>query len=252
MPSPDRYPVPAALAASAHLDEAGYHALYRRSVEDPDGFWCQAARELTWTQPFTRVREGGFSGDARVRWFADGTLNASVNCLDRHLASDGDRPAILWEGDEPDDRRTLTYRDLHDQVSRLANALAALGVGRGDFVGIYLPVIPEAIVAALATARIGAVHALVFSGFSAESLAQRLNDCGAKVLITADESRRGGRVVPLKRNADRALAQSPSVRAVVVVTRTGAEVPFTPGRDHRYEDIVAAADPVAPPVAVGA
>ncbi len=246
------HPVPAAFAASAHLDEAGYHALYRRSVADPDGFWGEAARALAWTRPFTRVREGDFSGDAQVRWFADGTLNASVNCLDRHLASHGDRPAILWEGDEPEDRRTLTYRDLHDQVSRLANALTTLGVGPGDFVGIYLPVIPEAIVAALATARIGAVHALVFSGFSAESLAQRLNDCGAKALITADESRRGGRLVPLKRNADQALAESPSVRSVVVVTRTGAEVPFSPGRDHRYENLVAAADPMAPPVAVGA
>ena len=253
MPPPaDRHPVPAAFAASALLDEAGCHALHRRSMEDPDGFWGDAARELTWTQPFTRVREGDFSGEARVRWFSDGSLNASVNCLDRHLARHGSRPAILWEGDEPDDRRTLTYRDLHDRVSRLANALTALGVGKGDFVGIYLPVIPEAIVAALATARIGAVHALVFSGFSAESLARRLNDCQAKVLITADESRRGGRVVPLKRNADRALAHSPSVQAVVVVTRTGAEVPFTPGRDHRYEEIVAAAGPVAPPVAVGA
>ena len=246
------YPVPPAFAAAAHIDEAGYQALYRRSLEDPEGFWSDAALELAWIRPFTRVREGDFSGKAGFRWFADGTLNASVNCLDRHLESHGDRPAILWEGDEPDERRTLSYRDLHEQVSRLANALAALGVEKGDFVGIYLPVIPEAVVAVLATARLGAVHALVFSGFSPESLAQRLNDCGAAVLITADESRRGGRVVPLKRNADLALADSPSVRSVVVVSRTGAEVPVTPGRDVRYEDILAAASPQAPPAEVGA
>ena len=253
MPSPSGfYPVPAAFAATAHVDEAGYQALYRRSLEDPDGFWSEAARELEWIRPFTRVREGDFSGDARFRWFADGSLNASANCLDRHLESHGERPAILWEGDEPEERRTLTFRDLHEKVSRLANALAALGVRKGDFVGIYLPVIPEAVVATLAVARLGAVHALVFSGFSPESLAQRLNDCGATVLITADESRRGGRVVPLKRNADAALADSPAVRSVVVVRRTGAEVPFTPGRDHRYEDIIAAASPLAPPAEVGA
>jgi acetyl-CoA synthetase len=230
-----------------------YDRLYRRSVEDPDGFWRDQAAILDWQRPFTQVKDTRYSPDeVRIRWFADGTLNASYNCLDRHAARAPDAPAILWEGDTPRDHRRVSWGDLKDQVSRLANALLALGVRRGDFVSVYLPVVPEAIAAMLACARIGAVHSVVFSGFSAEALAGRIADCGSRVLITADEGLRGGRHVSLKRNADAALESLPSVEHVLVVRRTGADVPMKAGRDRWYEDAMAEAAPECPPVEVGA
>lgn len=247
-------PVAADFAATAHVDAAGYERLYGYSLNDPEGFWREQAQAIDWIKPPTRIKDTSFApGDVHIRWFSDGTLNASVNCLDRHLPGKADKPVILWEGDDPGESRTVTWRELHDKVNRLANALQALGVGKGDFVTIYLPVIPEVLVAMLACIRIGAVHSVVFSGFSAESLAGRIADCRAKVVITADEGHRGGRRLPLKRQADAALESiSHKVGHVVVVRRSGADVPFTPGRDHWYDDIVDAADPYCPPVEVGA
>lgn len=252
MSEPTVFPVPADFARTALIDEKTYAALYERSITDPEGFWREQAGCIDWIKPPTLVRDASFTGDVHVRWFSDGTLNASVNCLDRHLGKKGDQAAILWEGDEPGDSRRVTYRDLHQRVGRLANALKRLGVKKGDFVSIYLPVIPEAVVAVLACIRIGAVHSVVFSGFSAESLAGRIQDCASTVLITADEGLRGGRKVPLKANADKALESCPSVRDVVVVRRTGGDAPFTPGRDHWYDEITVAESTECPPVEVGA
>ena len=249
----EAHPVPSDIAQNAHVDAATYERDYRRSLEQPDEFWREQAGFLDWIRPFTQVQDTRFDpNDLRIRWFADGTLNASVNCIDRHLERRRDEPAILWEGDRPGESSVVTWADLADQVNRFANVLLWLGVQPGDVVTIYLPVIPQAIVAMMACVRIGAVHSVVFSGFSAEALADRIVDAGAKVLVTADEALRGGRVIPLKRNADEALLKQETVRHVVVVSRTGADVPFTPGRDIRYEQAIAAAAPWCEPVERGA
>jgi acetyl-CoA synthetase len=247
-------PVAAEFAAAAHVNAAEYERLYRSSLADPETFWREQAKAIDWIKTPTRIKDSAFDPQAlRISWFADGTLNAAVNCVDRHLATKADRPAILWEGDDPGETRRLTWAELHQQVNRLANAMAALGVGKGDFVTIYLPVIPEAVVAMLACIRIGAVHSVVFSGFSAEALADRIQDCRAKLLITADEGLRGGRRHPLKQQADQALASiDHQPRNVIVVRRTGAAVPLTPGRDLWYDAITAAAATDCPPVEVGA
>ncbi|OAN45687.1 acetyl-coenzyme A synthetase [Paramagnetospirillum marisnigri] len=247
------YPVPADFAARAHVDAAAYDRLYPASVADPQAYWREQAAFLDWMRPFTQVSDTRFDPeDLRIRWFADGTLNASVNCVDRHLPAKADIPAILWEGDRPGDSRTVTWGELSDKVNRLANVLSGLGIAKGDVVTIYLPVIPEAFIAMMACVRIGAVHSVVFSGFSAESLASRIEDAGAKLLITADEGYRGGRTVPLKRNADEAVAGQPSIRHVVVVRRSDGAVPFTPGRDVWYHEALAAAAPWCEPVEMGA
>ena len=241
------FPVKPEIAAHALVNEAGYKAMSARAAENPVGFWAEQAYRVTWFKPPTKAMEGDFNGDARVSWFADGTLNASVNCLDRHLATRGDQVAIIWEGDDPNTHKHVTYRELHAQVCRLANVLKRLGVKKGDRVCIYLPMVVEAAAAMLACARIGAIHTIVFGGFSPDSLANRIQDAGVKVLITADEGRRGGRRVALKTNADIALKQCPDVAHVLVVTVTGGDVPMQAGRDLRYEDQLAAASPVCPP-----
>ena len=246
------YPVPAGFAATAKIDAGGYAAAYRRSVEDPVGFWAEAGKRLDWITPYSTgaVKDVSFGPeDVHIRWFHDGELNVAANCLDRHLATRGDKVAILWEGDNPADSRAITYRELHAEVSRFANALLGLGVRKGDRVTIYLPMIPEAAVAMLACARIGAIHSIVFGGFSPDSLAGRIVDCGSKVVITADEGLRAGKTVPLKANTDKALEQAPEVAAVVVVKRTGGKVGFSEGRDHWYHDLLAKADPVHEPAA---
>ncbi|HTH16006.1 MAG TPA: acetate--CoA ligase [Magnetospirillum sp.] len=253
MSLPEIYPVPTGFAANAHVDQAAYEHLYSQSLEDTPGFWRGQAASLNWIKPFTQVCDTNFDPeDLRIRWFADGTLNASVNCVDRHLPAKADQPAILWEGDAAGESRVMTWGELSDKVNRLANVLKGLGVAKGDVVTIYLPVIPEVMVAMMACVRIGAVHSVVFSGFSSEALSNRIEDAGAKVLITADEGHRGGRVVPLKKNADTAIANRPSIKNVVVVRRSGAQVPFTPGRDLWYDEAVAAAEPWCEPVEVGA
>ncbi len=213
-----------------------YQKLYQRSIQDPEGFWAQTARdELTWQVPFHKTLTGQMPF---VRWFEDGEINVSVNCLDRHLASRGDKPAIIWEG-EPGDEKVLTYKQLHAQVCQFASALKAQGVGRGDKVAIYMPLIPEAAVAMLACTRIGAAHTVVFGGFSSESLRDRINDCGAKLVVTADGGYRRGKVIPLKANVDRAVAQTPSVSKVIVVKRTDNDVIMQAGRDVWWSDVMA-------------
>ena len=237
------YGVPDALAKSALVNEENYFRDYTRSITNPEDFWREKAKIVDWIKPFTKVKDSSFSGDVHIRWFHDGTLNVSVNCLDRHLAKRGDQTAILWEGDDPAHSRHITYRELHEQVCRCANMLLSLGVKKGDRVTIYLPMIPEAAVAMLACARIGAIHSVVFGGFSPESLSGRILDCQSDVLITADEGLRGGRKVPLKANADEALKHAFGVKHVVVVRHTGAKVPIKPDRDHWYDELMAKASP---------
>ena len=232
------YPVPESLRGASHIDNARYLELYEQSIADPDAFWSDRAREFVdWYSEWTEVSSHDFPA-GRVSWFKGATLNASVNCIDRHLAERADQVAIIWEGDEPDVQEHITYRQLSDAVGRLANALASRGVAKGDRVCIYMPMIPEAAYAMLACARIGAIHSVVFGGFSPQSLKDRILDSDCQTLITADEGVRGGRTVPLKENAEVALADCPNVHTVLTVRRTGADVPWNEGRDVWYDDLV--------------
>jgi acetyl-CoA synthetase len=243
------YEVPAEFAARASIDARRYAADYARSVSDPQGFWGDVGRRLDWIRPYTKVKDVSYRlEDFHIRWFEDGSLNVSENCLDRHLRERGDRVAIIWEGDTPGESRKITYRELHADVCRFANVLRGLGVRKGDRVTIYLPMIPEVAVAMLACARIGAIHSVIFAGFSPESIASRIEDCGSRVVVTADEAWRGGKRIPLKRNVDAAIAlrsDSP-VEKVVVVRRTGAELPGVKGRDLSYEELMAKASSQCP------
>ncbi len=228
------------------ISEAEYFRLYKQSLADPDRFWAEHGKRIDWFKPFTKVRNATFEGDVDIAWYQDGTLNASYNCIDRHLPKRAEQTAILWEGDDPGEARRVTYRELHEAVCRLANALKARGVQRGDRITIYLPMIPEAAIAMLACARIGAIHSVVFGGFSPDSLVGRIQDCRSTVLITADEGRRGGRAIPLKRNVDNALRHCPEVRDVVVVRHTGGDIDWVEGRDLWYHEVCAAASPDCP------
>ncbi len=242
------YPVPAEWAETALVNDARYQDMYRRSVDDPEAFWREEAQRIDWIKPFTKVKETSFNeADFGIKWFADGTLNLSANALDRHLATRGDQVAIIWEPDEPTDQgRKITYAQLHGEVCQFANLLKAKGVKKGDRVTIYLPMVPEAAVAMLACARIGAIHSIVFAGFSPEALAGRIQDCDSQIVLTADEGLRGGKKVPLKTNVDEALTHCPGVETVIVLRRTGAEVAMVPGRDVDWAE-ASAQSTVCPP-----
>ncbi|UZK70714.1 acetate--CoA ligase [Sphingomonas sp. S1-29] len=245
--------VPAEWAATAKIDAAGYAERYERSITDPDGFWRDEAKRLDWIEPFTRVKETSFAeADFGIKWFADGKLNVSANCLDRHLAERGDAIAILWEPDTPGEARRITYRELHAEVCRFANILKDNGVGRGDRVTLYMPMIPEAAMAMLACTRIGAIHSIVFGGFSADALAGRIQDCDSTLVITADEGLRSGKAIPLKANLDEALKRCSSVQKVVVVRRTGGAVTMQEGRDLWYHEALETASADCAPEAMGA
>ena len=247
MPDDALIPVKPELAKGARVDAARHRAMTEQALRDPDAFWREEAKRIAWMTPPSRIKNTSFEGDVSIKWFEDGVLNASVSCLDRHLAERGEQTAIIWEGDDPNSDAKVTYRELHERVCRLANAMKALGVRKGDRVSIYLPMIVEAAVAMLACARIGAVHSIVFGGFSPDSLASRVQDCDSTLLITADEGRRGGRKVPLKTNADEALKTCPTVRHVIVVRNTGGDVPMQEGRDHWYHELCEAAAPDCAP-----
>jgi acetyl-CoA synthetase len=247
------FPVPQAFAEAALINAAQYEAMYAASLADPDAFWREHGQRLDWIKPYSKVKETSFhEADFGIRWFGDGVLNVSANCIDRHLADKADQPAIIWEGDDPSESKTITYRELARKVSRMANLFKTLGVHKGDRVTIYLPMIPEAAYAMLACARIGAIHSVVFGGFSPESLANRIQDCDSKLVITADEGLRGGKKVPLKANVDAAVSHCPSVETVVVVTRTGGAVAMQDGRDVRYETALDTVSDVCPPEPMGA
>ncbi|MBN9343194.1 MAG: acetate--CoA ligase [Caedibacter sp. 38-128] len=242
-------------AHKATLTPEKYQVLYQQSIENPEAFWREQAQRITWIKPFTKVKDTSFKAeDFRIRWFEDGTLNVAANCLDRHLVERGDQVAIIWEGDDPQESQKITYRELYEQVCKCANVLKGLGVAQGDRITIYLPMIPEAAVAMLACARLGAIHSVVFGGFSPESLAGRIVDCDSKLVITADEGLRGGKLIPLKRNVDEALARPEvtSVESVLVVKRTGNAVPFMHARDHWYKDLMDSASSECVPAEMGA
>ena len=233
----------------AHVDRAKYDAMYRESVEDPEGFWAREGKRIDWIKPYTKVKNTSFApGHVSIKWFEDGTLNVSANCVDRHLATRGDQTAIIWEPDDPKaDARHITYKELHAEVSKFANVLKELGIGKGDRVVLYLPMIPEAAYAMLACTRIGAIHSIVFAGFSPDALAARVNQCEGKLVITADEAPRGGRNTPLKTNADKAFAKITTDTKMLVVRRTGGNVPMTEGRDHWLHELEAKVSADCPP-----
>jgi acetyl-CoA synthetase len=247
------YPVPAEWAERAYINADQYRELYERSVSDPEGFWSDAGKRLEWIKPYSRAKNTSFQpGNVDIRWFEDGTLNVSANCIDRHLATRGDQVAIIWEGDNPNESETITYRQLSERVQRFANVLKKHGVKKGDRVTIYLPMIPEAAYAMLACTRIGAVHSIVFGGFSPDSLQNRVEDAESTVIITADEGLRGGKPVPLKKNADAALAKCTGDKKMLVVRRTGNPVAWTPGRDLWLHEELESVSPECPPEEMGA
>ncbi|MEK9855739.1 MAG: acetate--CoA ligase [Rhodobiaceae bacterium] len=222
---------------NALIDDDGYTAMYAESIADPDAFWARHGKRIDWIRPYSRISDVSYdAGDLHINWFADGTLNAAANCLDRHLARRADQTAIIWEGDDPADSRHITYAELHEEVCRFANVMKAEGAKKGDRITIYMPMIPEAAVAMLACARIGAVHSVVFGGFSPDALAGRIQDCDSNMVITADEGVRGGRAVPLKANTDAALAACPDCNKVIVVRRTGGAIDWVEGRDVWYHE----------------
>ncbi|MBS0386357.1 MAG: acetate--CoA ligase [Proteobacteria bacterium] len=253
MSDPLVIPVPPAWAKRAYVDDVGYRAMHASALADPEAFWGKHGQRLDWIKAYTKVKATSFNeADFGIRWYEDGVLNVSANCIDRHLDKRGDQIALIWEGDDPSESKTITYRQLHKEVCRFANVLKAQGVRRGDRVTIYMPMIPETAYAMLACTRIGAIHSVVFGGFSPESLANRINDCDSKLVITADEGLRGGKKVPLKANVDAAAPHAPSLERVLMISRTGAAVPMQAGRDVRFEDEIAKVSADCPPEPMGA
>ena len=235
------------LAKSALIDANGYATLYQDSIANPDQFWAEHGKRIDWIKPYSQISDVSYDAkDLHIKWYADGTLNAAANCLDRHLATRGDQTAIIWEGDEPDQHRHITYRELHEEVCKFANVLKANGAKKGDRITIYMPMVPEATVAMLACVRIGAVHSVVFGGFSPDALAGRIQDCDSTMVITADEGVRGGRPIPLKANTDDALANCPDCKTAIVVKRTGGKIDWVDGRDVWYHEAMASASADCP------
>ncbi len=241
------FPVKPEIAKTAYVDEAAYARLYEQSISDPEAFWGEQGKRIDWIKPYSKVKDVSYTGDVHIKWFYDGTLNVSANCIDRHLEKRGDQTAIIFEGDDPGVSKHITYKELHEQVCRLANVLKKNGVKKGDRVTIYLPMIPEAAYAMLACARVGAIHSIVFGGFSPDSLKDRIVDCDSHFVITSDEGLRGGRKVPLKANADKAVAGAPGVKHVLVVKHTGGNVAWTEGRDLWYHEEIASVSADCPP-----
>jgi len=235
------YPVPDSVAAAAHVDNDGYLEMYQRSIDDNEGFWREQGQRIDWIKPYTKISDVSWMiPNVSATWYEDGTLNASYNCIDRHLASKGDKVALIWEPDDPNkDSLSITYKELHGHVCRLANAMKAMGVQKGDVVTIYMPMVPEAIYAMQACSRIGAIHSVVFGGFSPDALSVRINDCESKYVITADEGLRGSKPIPLKASTDAACDLAPGVEKVIVIKATGGDINWVEGRDVWYDDAVA-------------
>ena len=237
----------AAQVERAHVDNAKYLEMYERSVADPEGFWREQGQTIEWMKPFSKVSDVSYDKpDVSIKWYHDGTLNAAANCLDRHLAERGDQTAIIWEGDDPNDSKHISYKELHEEVCKFSNVLKGRGVKKGDRVTIYMPMVPEAAVAMLACARIGAVHSVVFGGFSPDALAGRIQDCESTIVITSDEGVRGAKPIPLKANTDAALESCPDCTSCIVVKRTGGDISMKEGRDIWYHEAMADASPICP------
>ena len=244
----DLCPVPADWAQNALVDEAKYNEMYAQSIDDPEAFWGEQGKRIDWIKPYTQVKDVSYArDDLHIRWYQDGTLNASVNCLDRHLATRGDQTAIIWEGDDPNDSKSLTYRELYEEVCRFSNVLRANGAKKGDRITIYLPMIPQIAVAVLACARIGAVHSVIFGGFSPDSISGRIHDSDSTIIITSDEGVRGGKSIPLKANVDEALTKCPTIEKCIVVKHTGGDIGWVDGRDVWYHEAMADAAPDCAP-----
>lgn len=244
----DLCPVPADWAQNALVDEAKYNEMYAQSIDDPEAFWGEQGKRIDWIKPYTQVKDVSYArDDLHIRWYQDGTLNASVNCLDRHLATRGDQTAIIWEGDDPNDSKSLTYRELYEEVCRFSNVLKANGAKKGDRITIYLPMIPQIAVAVLACARIGAVHSVIFGGFSPDSISGRIHDSDSTIIITSDEGVRGGKSIPLKANVDEALTKCPTIEKCIVVKHTGGDIGWVDGRDVWYHEAMADAAPDCAP-----
>ncbi|NUU68527.1 acetate--CoA ligase [Enterobacteriaceae bacterium BIT-l23] len=250
-----KHPIPAHIAEDCLITPEQYAAKYRQSIEEPDAFWGEQGKILDWIKPYTKVKNTSFApGNIAIKWYEDGTLNLAANCLDRHLEKNGSRPALIWEGDDASQSKTITYRELHADVCRFANVLLSQGISKGDVVAIYMPMVPEAAVAMLACARIGAIHSVIFGGFSPEAVAGRIIDSNARLVITADEGVRAGRNIPLKRNVDDAL-KNPNVKSVgnvVVFKRTGGDIAWHEGRDLWWSDLMANASAENQPVEMNA
>ncbi|MGL4861042.1 MAG: acetate--CoA ligase [Enterobacteriaceae bacterium] len=249
------YPVPDAIANNALIDEQQYQTLYRQSIEDPDTFWDGYGKTIDWIKPYSKIKNSSFDpGHINIRWFEDGTLNLSANCLDRHLAERAEQTAIIWEGDDPEQSKKVTYRQLHQQACQFANVLLSLGIQKGDVVAIYMPMVVEAAVAMLACTRIGAVHSVIFGGFSPEAISGRIIDCGAKLVITADQGVRAGRSVPLKQNIDEALSnpEVTTIQNVIVFQRTGVPGFWQESRDLWWHELIAEAGTECPPAEMSA
>ena len=242
------FQVPDAVAKNAWIDNDKYLEMYQQSIDDPEGFWGEQGKRINWIKPYSQIKDVSYGpDDVHIKWYFDGTLNASANCLDRHLSTRGDQTAIIWEGDEPTDHKNITYRELYEEVCKFSNAMKSLGIEKGDRVTIYLPMIPEIAVAVLACARIGAIHSVIFGGFSPDSIAGRIQDCDSNLIITSDEGVRGGRPIPLKANTDAALEKTPSIQNCIVVKRTGGDIDWVDGRDHWYHDLMEDASADCPP-----
>ena len=247
------FAVPEEWASKALVDEKTYKKMYAESINEPETFWAEQGKRIDWIKPYKNIKDVSYSADdVHIRWFYDGTLNASANCLDRHIEKRGDKVAIIWEGDNPKESKTITYRELYKEVCKFANVLKQNDVKKGDRVTIYLPMIPEIAVAVLACARIGAIHSVVFGGFSPDSIAGRIHDSNSSVIITADEGVRGGRTIPLKANVDEALKQCPAIKACIVVKRTGASINWINGRDFWYHEQMEFASVSCTPTEMGA
>ena len=236
------FPVPEEISERSYIDNTKYLELYQQSVDNPEKFWAAQGKRIDWIKPYNKIKDVSYEkNDVHIKWYYDGTLNACENCIDRHLPTRGDQVAIIWEGDNPAEDKKITYNELYKEVCKFSNAMKSLGVKKGDRVTIYLPMIPEIDIAVLACARIGAIHSVIFGGFSPESIAGRILDCDSNVVITSDEGIRGGRPIPLKANTDAALEKCPNVNTCIVVNRTGADINWIEGRDHWYQDIMAEA-----------
>ena len=241
------FPVTDEVAARALINNEKYLEMYKESVEEPEHFWNKHGTRIDWIKPYKKIKDVDFKGKVQIKWYYDGTLNASYNCLDRHLKTRGDQTAIIWEGDDPSISKTFTYSELHREVCQLSNALKSEGIKKGDIVTIYMPMIPEAAVAMLACSRIGAIHSVVFGGFSPEALAGRIQDCGSNCIITADEGVRGGKFIPLKTNTDAAVAKCPTIKKVFVVRHTGGDIDWNEKLDRWYHKSISAASVDCPP-----